>query len=79
MTSSVLPVIQDHSPWAPGTDIGGFVPLQLNSDLKLRSRPFSLLPTGSAGRPSVSESGGAQKEEPKNEEARIPALDESGG
>lgn len=58
MTSSTSPVIPESLTMGPGTDIGGFCALQLNSYLKLRSRPFSLLPAGFAGKPSVSESGG---------------------
>lgn len=65
MTSCTSPVIPESLTMGTGTDIGGFCALQLNSYLKLKSRPFSLLPTGSAGRPSVSESGGAQRRNPR--------------
>lgn len=61
MTSSTSPVIPESLTMGTGTDIGGFCALRLNSYLKLRSRHFGLLPTGSAGRPSVSESGGGQR------------------
>lgn len=65
VTSSISPIIPESLTMGTRTGIGGFCALGLNSYLKLRSRHFILLSSGSAGRPGVSESEGGQRRNPR--------------
>lgn len=65
MTSSTSSAIPESLTMGTRAGVGGFCALRLNSYLKLRSRHFILLPSGSADRPGVSESEGGQRRNPR--------------